>query len=222
MADPAQQDRATLPYDEFSRTHNCLTAYVRAGEVSKRGVDNLYDPVHYWSTPDDPDDSHRMIGPFPIDLYEYPPPFLVPVRAALAVTDDFTTIRAAWFAFDIAVRDRLARTRAVDRWLRRQARGDADPLILASIPVLSTLQMGNFQLAAYAMAILAMIAIERERPALGGALLVRHPRQGVSRRARDRPARAQAVSRARMDVRVRCGVPARLDPRSAGHRSRRS
>jgi hypothetical protein len=45
------------------------------------------------------------------------------------------------------------------------------PLLFGSIPVLATLQVGNFQIGVVVISVLAMVAFHRDRPAVGGALL---------------------------------------------------
>jgi hypothetical protein len=143
---------------------------VRAAEVDARGERNLYDPVHYLGNGDD--DPRNQIGVFAVDPFEYPPTFVAPARAVIAVTDDFTTIRALWFAIEaLLVAGGLA---ALARWI-----GDREglvvaawsPLLLGAVPVVATLQIGNFQVAVYALVILALVAFDRGRDALGGALL---------------------------------------------------
>ena len=45
------------------------------------------------------------------------------------------------------------------------------PPFFASVPLLVTLQVGNFQIAVVVISVLAMVAFQRDRPVLGGALL---------------------------------------------------
>lgn len=162
---------STTPHDGFYVHHSCLSAYYKAALLERAGVANLYEPENYHGRDEDPPEA-SMIGPFEIDLYEYPPPALVPARAALAVSDDFMAWRAGWFALEtlllIAALVGLAWWIGGDVGLRV---GLAAPAVLYAVPTLLTLQIGNFQLAAYALALLGLIAVERERPALGGALL---------------------------------------------------
>ena len=171
MADAACERCSLFPSDEFISSHNCLTAYFRAAQASRQHATNIYDPVVYQGHDEEPD-SVRMIGPFPIDLYEYPPPFLVPARAALAVSDDFMTWRAAWFSCEVLLFG--ATLLLLAAWIGA-AEGLAcallAPAVLFAAPTVLLLQVGNYQLTVYALTILAMLAIERRRDGLGGALL---------------------------------------------------
>ena len=170
MIDPARTAGSIVPDDDFYSHHNCATAYVRAGELAQARVANLYLEQHYWGSR--PDDPRASIGPFAVDLYEYPPPFLLPVRAALAVTRDFMTLRVAWFVVELALL--LYAGYRLAHWIGgRSGRRIVAlaPALIASAPALATLQLGNFQLAAYSLSILAMVAFADRRDALGGALL---------------------------------------------------
>jgi len=170
MADPESTWGAPIPDNDFYLHHDCATAYVRAAELARAGVANLYETEQYTGTVDG--DPRQQIGRFAVDPYEYPPPFLLPVRAAIALTDDFTVIRAGWFTLEAALFAAAVIGLAI--WLRGRdgvALGLLAPAVLASVPVLGTLAVGNFQLAAYALAVLAMLAVERDRDALAGALL---------------------------------------------------
>lgn len=162
---------STTPHDDFYVHHSCLSAYYKAALVERAGVANVYAPEIYAGRDEDPPEA-SMIGPFQVDLYEYPPPALVPARAALAVSDDFMAWRPAWFALEtlllIGALVVLAWWIGGDVGLRV---GLAAPAVLYAVPTLLTLQIGNFQLAAYALTLLGLVAVERERPALGGALL---------------------------------------------------
>lgn len=171
MVDADAAEYGVSPGDEFMRTHNCLTAYYRAAVAQRAGVANVYDPVVYQGRDEEPD-TVRMIGPFAIDLYEYPPPFLVPVCAVLAVSDDFMAWRAAWFAFEALLLG--ATLLLLAAWI-----GGRDglyaallaPAVLFAVPTILLLEIGNYQLAVYALTILAMLAIDRSRDVLGGTVL---------------------------------------------------
>lgn len=171
MIDADATSATAFPADEFSLHHNCLTAYYRAALAERAGVANVYDPTIYFGGEADPP-SAGMIGPFNVDPYEYPPPFLVPARAALAASSDFMTWRAAWFGLEALLL--IGALVVLAAWIG----GDAGvfvfllaPAVLFAMPVVFTLQIGNFQLAAIAIAVLALVAIERDRDVLGGSLL---------------------------------------------------
>jgi len=62
----------------------------------------------------------------------------------------------------------------VARWIGGPAAHRAlllAPLVFGSVPILVTLQIGNFHLAATVLSLLAMVALDRGRAATGGALL---------------------------------------------------
>lgn len=171
MAEPDATAFSGAPHDAFFRRHDCLTAYYRAATLARDGVANLYEPTLYTGSDGDPDDAGR-IGRFQVDLYEYPPPFLVPARAALAVSDDFFAWRAAWFAVEVALL--AAALVALAAWIGDRAgliAGLLAPAVLFAPATVLTLQIGNFQLALVALAAIALVAIERDRPLLGGSLL---------------------------------------------------
>ena len=75
---PTRDDFAAVPWSSFSRHHYCGTAYFVAGGVA-REVTNVYDNALY----DHPDSvataqrKPRTIDGFNVDVYEYPPPFLL-------------------------------------------------------------------------------------------------------------------------------------------------
>jgi hypothetical protein len=170
MVDPTRTSGVLRPGDRFYEHHNCFSAYVRASELARDRVPNLYEQIHYFG--DRENDPRDHIGPLNVDLYEYPPPFLLPVRLALAASSDFFALRAVWFMLESAlVAWALI---ALAMWIGGRdglAVGVLAPTVFASMTSVGTLAVGNFQIAAYALAVLAMIAFDRERDVLGGALL---------------------------------------------------
>ncbi len=161
MLDPSRTSMSALPMDPLFVHHSCFTAYFESA-LLVRDVPNVYDSTLYPDT----------LGPFDVDLFLYPPPFLVLPRAALAISHDFFTLRALWFALDAALF--ASAMLLLARWIGgRHGRVAAllIPLVWVALPTTLTLQIGNFQLAAYALAVLAMIAFDRGRHALGGLLL---------------------------------------------------
>lgn len=175
IGDPTAVDDQALPGEKFTETHSCLTAYVRASELARQGVDNLYaDPWWYGSLgyPPLPLGAEDPWRPFLLDNFSYPPPFLL-VASPLALLDgDFLAQRALWFGLN-AVLAALGLW-VVARWIDGPAAHRAlllAPLLFGSMPVLLTLQIGNFHLAVVVLAVLAMVSIEQGRAARGGALL---------------------------------------------------
>lgn len=162
MVDPAQAQASAYWFDEFYVRHNCFSGLWKAAGLAGQGVENLYDPEHYTG----------MEGRFKLDDFLYLPQFLILPRAGIALGGGFLELRALWFAAEGAL---LAATVfALGRWIggvpgRRIAL--LMPALWLSTPVLLTLQLGNFQIAAIAMSLLAMMLFWRERPVLGGALL---------------------------------------------------
>src|SRR5512132_3893124 len=104
MVSPAQVGYSTVPQSGWEIRHSCLSAYFVAGEAVGRGAD-AYDDALY-NAPEDTGVGQRkarMLGPFGIDVYEYPPPFLLVPRALRLLTTDFFRLRPLWFGLNIAV-----------------------------------------------------------------------------------------------------------------------
>jgi Glycosyltransferase family 87 len=179
MGDPARRWGSAVPTPQAAG-HQCLAAYVHAADLQRRGEPNLYDarfyPAFAWK-PGEPskpgfDSPVANLGPWIEDPYEYPPPFLLLPRAALAASGDFLTIRAAWFllqALGLALAAALFAA-----WIGGREGLLAGLLIaplLASIPTLMNLQFGQFHAATFALAVGGLWAFEARRPILGGGLL---------------------------------------------------
>jgi hypothetical protein len=176
MDDPERIWGSVVP-DPIAANHACLSAYVVAADLSRRGTQNLYDERFY---PAFAGDAARLLAPASIhglqkwmdDPFEYPPPFLLFPRAALLATDDFLAIRAGWFVFQ------ALGLIVVAAWLARWVGGrDGQlaflllPVLLASLPTMLGLQFGQFHIATLLLSVAAMICFEERRPAVGGALL---------------------------------------------------
>ena len=173
IVDPSRPSYSVLPESEWEVRHSCLTAYFVAADIVRR-VPNVYD-LSIYAAPDDDltkPRKPRMMGPFRIDQYEYPPPFLLLPRALSVLAPDFVRLRMLWFGLNgLIVLTGLA---MVARQLPRDAATRAllfVPFVLASIITLNTLQKGNVQLAVIAVSMIAMVLVERKHPAAGGALL---------------------------------------------------
>ncbi len=168
MVDGARTEDSIYPHDAFYVQHSCLSAYFEAGRLQRAGVPNVYETTHYEGERGEP----RWLDGFAMDAYLYPPPFLLFSRLGLALSDDFATWRAIWFALEGAVV--LAALLAVGLWVGGAAGRRVlwlIPLVWLSMPTLVTLQFGNLQLVAIAGALLAMLAFERGHHAMGGAIL---------------------------------------------------
>ena len=162
MADPQHAQSSAFWFDPFYVGHSCYSAYWQAAELARSGVENLYDTSHYAG----------FAGRFKIDEFFYLPQFLLLPAVGTALGGDFLSLRAAWFVLETALVG--GAMVALCRWVGG-AVGRRAALLLPAVwlasPVLVTLQLGNFQLAAIAMSVLAMVSFERGRPLLGGALL---------------------------------------------------
>ena len=174
MVDPSQVRCSSMPTSRWEVEHSCLTAYFVAAEAASSQA-NIYDNSLYSAPGDDLTGPRkaRMIGPFKIDVFEYPPQFLLLPRALLLLTPDFMDFRMLWFALNGGVL--LLALVVIAQFL-----GPADgtralllwPLVWISLPTtISTLQKGNVQILVIAASMLAMVLFERRRWWAGGALL---------------------------------------------------
>jgi hypothetical protein len=192
MADPSLSWGSAFPPVPEGVRHACLSAYVHAADLQRRGEPNVYAESHYpafhggrLGHAPSMVSPVRNLGPWLEDPFEYPPPFLLLPRAALALTDDFLVIRAIWFALKLVLVALAAL--AVARALGG-ARGRVLLLLMsalfASLPFMFDLQFGQFHLVTIALSVLGMLALERQdRPAqLALGLLLLH--LAVARRGR--------------------------------------
>lgn len=175
IGDPTRVDQQAVPGEAFLETHSCLTAYVHAATLSHRRVDNLYDERHWHGShglaPADAGAANPY-RPFLLDYYAYPPPFLLAMAPLAPFEGEFLAQRALWFGLNGLL---LALGLwIVARWIDGPAAHRVlvlVPIFLGSLPVIATLQIGNFQIAVVVISVLAMVAFDRGRPAIGGALL---------------------------------------------------
>ncbi|MCX4246109.1 glycosyltransferase family 87 protein [Paraliomyxa miuraensis] len=172
IADPTRTDAQVVPGLEFLERHSCLTAYVRASEMARDGVDDLYRAERWPIDLEAEARPQTPFSPFDIDPFFYPPPFLLVAELLAPMRGDFLAQRAAWFGLNgllVALALGLAaRSFGGARWHRALLFA---PLFFASLPVLVLLQVGNAQAAVVVAAVLAMLAFEVDRPALGGFAL---------------------------------------------------
>jgi alpha-1,2-mannosyltransferase len=153
--------------------HSCLSAYYVASQATRDGQ-NLYDENLYMQPPGRPGGPpvNRRLGTFRIDMFEYPPPFLLVPWALQTVAPDFLHFRMIWFGLEGAVV--LLGFLMVAAALGGIATGRAlllAPLPWAALPTLVALQVGNAQLPVIALSLMAMVLFERRRFAPGGVLL---------------------------------------------------
>jgi hypothetical protein len=163
MADATHPQASVYWFDHFYRAHSCFSAYWRAAMLARARVDNLYDTSHY---------NDALFHRFEVDEYLYVPQFLILPRLGLVLTSDFLLLRALWFAIEAGLF--VLATIVLCRWIggeegRRVAL--LLPALWLSTSILATLQVGNYQVAAVSVAMMAMVCFDRDRAALGGALL---------------------------------------------------
>jgi hypothetical protein len=179
MADPTLRWASAYPPEEFGVRHMCISAYVQAADLVRRGVPNLYAEEHYpafdFLIPGErPARSSTVENLIPHlrDAFEYPPPFLLLPRAALVLTNDFLVIRTGWFMIQAPLFIAFALALA---WQVGGRRGTVASILvfglLASFPFLFNFQFGQFHLAAIVLAMGGMLAFSKGRDPLGGALL---------------------------------------------------
>jgi hypothetical protein len=173
MIDPSRVGDSFCPSSPWEVGHSCLTAYhVAAGAV---GETNVYDSSLYTLPEDDPTQPRRkarMLGAFRVDVYEYPPQFLLLPGAIRLLAPEFLDERMVWFGLNggslllaiVIVASRLGQVRGTRALL-------LSSLVWAAVPTLSALQKGNVQVLVIAMSMLAMVLFERRRWAAGAALL---------------------------------------------------
>ncbi|MGK4006290.1 glycosyltransferase family 87 protein [Sorangium sp. So ce1036] len=172
MADPSSVSASLVPESAFFVRHACLGAYINAAELSRHGVANVYQEPLASSGLPSPSPSAIDIAPFMLEAYQYPPPFLLLPRLATLFTRDFFVLRTVWFAVQATLL--AAALLGLARWIGgREGKVAAllAPLAWVSLPSLLGIQLGNFQISAIALSVLAMVAFENRRPAIGGALL---------------------------------------------------
>lgn len=154
--------------------HLCMTAYFVAAQ-SVKTVPNIYDEYRLYSLPtQDPNAPRkaRTIGPFDIDAFEYPPPFLLLPRQLTIVAPQFLNFRMLWFALygSVVLIGLLAVTRTFDPIIGTRVLLLA-PLVLGADITIGTLQIGNIQAAVFVLAMFAMALFTQRHYAVGGALL---------------------------------------------------
>jgi alpha-1,2-mannosyltransferase len=173
MTDDARPGFSVFPSSGWEVRHSCVSAYfVASGAARDEG--GVYRAELYTAPGDDGRGVRKplMLGRFGVDVYEYPPPFLLLPRVLRQVAPDFLAFRLLWFVLGgaVVILAMVLVARALPPLAARRALLLA-PLVWASLPTLSALQKGNVQLVVVALAMLAMLLFERRRFAAGGALL---------------------------------------------------
>lgn len=163
MLDPAAHQHSMLPDDPWLVRHCCLTAYTESARLAMDGEPNVYKEELY---------AGRTVDSFDVDLYHYPPTFLLlPIVVRAIAGGEFLAVRAAWFSASA-----LTLMLAIG-WIafrlepagRLRVIGMA-PLIWCSMPVLVGLQMSNVQILVFATSTLALVLFSLRTPAGAVAL----------------------------------------------------
>jgi alpha-1,2-mannosyltransferase len=161
MIDPTAPKYSTFPDDPWLVQHCCLTAYTESARLAAEGEPNVYNEKLY---------AGRKVDSFNVDLYHYPPTFLLLPMAINAITGgEFLAVRAVWFSASsltlLLAIGLIAFRLEQDGRLRLIGMG---PLIWCSMPVLMGLQMSNVQILVFATAGLSLVLFSSRTPA--GAL----------------------------------------------------
>ncbi len=162
MHDATRADLSVFPDRPFFCNHACLSAYTEASRLAPAGQ-NVYDPTVY---------ADRKLGRLEVDLFQYPPAFLVLGGALRAGSDDFMVNRAVWFC--VQSLGLLAVTLGLALWVGGTTGARLAwliPLVWVSTPTLLALQIGNFQISAFAWSMGAMLLAAGGWVVAAGALL---------------------------------------------------
>jgi alpha-1,2-mannosyltransferase len=163
MIDPEKTGFSAVPSDPFRVQHNCLTSYAEAERFALAGAENIYDPSLY---------QPRKMGPLTVDVYHYPPPFLLLPASVDVVTSDFFALRRLWFALQALT---LAGTiLGLGLWIGEKPGGLAivgGLFLMATPQVLAAIQVGNLQITAIPAAVAALMALYARRSKTGALVL---------------------------------------------------
>ncbi len=163
MHDWNRASYSVTPDNQFRVRHSCLTAYAEAARFAYARDRNIYELQHY---------QPRQIGPLRVDVFHYPPPFLLMPAAVDWVTPDFQGVRAVWFALQALI---LPGAMLFVGWWIGGVSGAlaaaAVGLPLAVPATLATYQQGNFQITAMPLAMVGVALIWSQREKRGAALL---------------------------------------------------
>ena len=173
MIEPSQEQYSTVPWSKWEIQHSCLSAY-HVADTSTGHVPDIYSNQLYSMPDDDPKAIRkpRMIGSFRIDVYEYPPPFLLLPRAVSFFAPDFLRLRMLWFALNgiVVLIGMLLVAHALGPIVGTRALL-LIPLVWAALPTLGTLQKGNVQMIIIALSMIAMLLFAKRKFASGGTVL---------------------------------------------------
>jgi hypothetical protein len=182
MADPARNEFAhQRPLRELDEPdllpstdlmHYCGTAYLLAARLADDDSPNIYAHEHYQQeTESELATEYKSIG-FKLDIYQYPPTFLVGPWVLIKVGFDFIQIRSLWFAWSLLVY--LAATALITVWVtgwRFSALWFVWPALLVTPNAVRSLQSGNVHVFVILLAVMGMVLIAMQRNAVGGFCL---------------------------------------------------
>ncbi|MEO8399021.1 MAG: glycosyltransferase family 87 protein [Ignavibacteriaceae bacterium] len=162
MINPSLTKYSILPNNKWLVEHCCLTAYSESARLTSDNEKNIYDQHHYLGKTDNYSSivmyPTRQIENFNVDLYHYPPQFLLLPLMGQAVTGgDFLHLRMLWFAMSV-----LSLLTAIGFIISRlEPKGrmrmiGMAPLLWVSMPVLVGIQMSNVQIIVISVSIIAM------------------------------------------------------------------
>src|SRR3954470_22631179 len=101
IVDPNLAVWNATPWRPWPSIHSCVSSYWVAARVATSAPNIYAEPVY--RPPPEPDKPRKPnLGPFRVDVYEYPPTFLPLPRLMAAATDDFWQFRRLWFALNLA------------------------------------------------------------------------------------------------------------------------
>jgi alpha-1,2-mannosyltransferase len=173
MIDPAKISFSTIPSSDWEMRHSCLSAYYVAVESAGR-VPDIYSNSLYSMPGDNPNELRkpRMLGPFRIDVYEYPPPFLLLPKLVSFISHDFLRVRMIWFALNglIVMFSMLLIAKSLGPVMGSRAILYS-PLVWCAMTYFGTMQKGNVQMVIIAMSMAAMFLFSKRRFFSGAGLL---------------------------------------------------
>jgi alpha-1,2-mannosyltransferase len=172
MIDPAQVAWSVQPGNTWRVRHSCVSAYwVACQEVDD--VADVYRLQRYEPPRDAAGRRQRIVMEgFVLDAYEYPPPFLVLPRLLAHGAPTFLRFRTLWFAVQlIVVAAGLVVVASHIGGVTGAYVVALSGFVLAPYGIVTTLQIGNAQLAFVTLPMVAMVLFDRRRPVAGGALL---------------------------------------------------
>jgi len=172
LIDPSQVAYSVQPGNTWRVHHSCVSAYwVACQEVDD--VADVYRQQRYEPAPDAAGHRRRVfVDGFVLDAYEYPPPFLVVPRLLANAAPTFLRFRPLWFAVQlIALAAGLVLVASRIGGVTGASVLALSGFVVAPLAIVTTLQIGNAQLAFVALPMIAMVLFNRRRAIGGGALL---------------------------------------------------